>query len=186
MSSRRRPVIYLIAGCNGAGKTTFAREFLEREVRCLRFMNADELARGLSPLAPGSARLKAGRLLIAEIQAAIAEGASFGWETTLSGRAHFQILNRARNRFEIELHYLALRHPKTALRRIRLRVRQGGHDVPAVDVRRRFIRSVRNFVGLYAPIADRWTVWDAELSAPAAIAESRTTRLDDLRRILAL
>ena len=81
-----QPTIYLIAGCNGAGKTTFAWEFLPREVKCLRFYNADEIARGLSPLKPSTAAIKAGRLLLQEVHASISKGDTFALESTLSGR----------------------------------------------------------------------------------------------------
>ncbi len=82
----RRPTIYLIAGCNGAGKTTFAKQFLPYEVKCLRFYNADELARGLSPLDPKAADFKAGRLLLAEIRNSIERKDTFALESTLSGK----------------------------------------------------------------------------------------------------
>lgn len=81
------PTIYLIGGCNGAGKTTFAREFLPREVNCMRFMNADEIARGLSPFAPAAAAVRAGRILLGEVEEAIRLRATFGWESTLAGKA---------------------------------------------------------------------------------------------------
>lgn len=82
----RTPTIYIIAGCNGAGKTTFAREYLPHEVKCLRFLNADELARGLSPLDPAAGAFKAGRLLLKEVHGSIAKRETFALESTLSGR----------------------------------------------------------------------------------------------------
>ncbi len=85
------PTIYLIAGCNGAGKTTFAKEFLPHEVKCLRFYKADELARGLSPLDPSAAAIKAGRLLLTEIRQSISRKETFALESTLSGRTHIRI-----------------------------------------------------------------------------------------------
>lgn len=96
-----------IAGCNGAGKTTFAKEFLPHEVKCLRFYNADEFARGLSPLDPPAAAIKAGRLLLAEIRQSISRKETFALESTLSGRTHIRIFQRAvAAGYEIELHHL--------------------------------------------------------------------------------
>src|SRR5881396_3770075 len=94
----RRPTIYLIAGCNGAGKTTFALEFLPKEAKCLRFLNADEIARGLSPLAPSAASFKAGRLLLQEIHRCIEKRETFSLESTLSGGGYVQLLRRAQRR----------------------------------------------------------------------------------------
>src|SRR5205809_4547921 len=93
-----KPTIYLIAGCNGAGKTTFAREFLPKEVKCLRFLNADEIARGLSPLDPAAGAIKAARFLLRELHDCIARRDTFGLETTLSGRTYVHLLRQARRR----------------------------------------------------------------------------------------
>jgi predicted ABC-type ATPase len=104
-----KPTIYLIAGCNGAGKTTFAKEFLPHEVKCLRFYNADEIARGLSPLDLHSGAIKAGRLLLREVHTSIERRETFALESTLSGKTYVRILERARSLgFELELHYLWL------------------------------------------------------------------------------
>src|SRR6266568_5157447 len=99
------PTLYIIAGCNGAGKTTFATEFLPHSVHCLRFLNPDEIARGLSPLDPPAANVKAARILLQEIHVAIRRRETFAMETTLSGRTYIHLLKNARaNGYEIELH----------------------------------------------------------------------------------
>ncbi len=90
-----KPTIYLIAGCNGAGKTTFAKEFLPYEVKCLRFYNADEIARGLSPLDPSAGAIKAGRLLLGEVRESINRHETFALESTLSGKTYIRIFERA-------------------------------------------------------------------------------------------
>src|SRR5438552_15407238 len=90
-----RPTIYLIAGCNGAGKTTFAKEFLPHEVKCLRFYNADEIARGLSPLEPSAGAIKAGRLLLTEVRESIDRHETFALESTLTGKTYVRIFKRA-------------------------------------------------------------------------------------------
>jgi predicted ABC-type ATPase len=182
-----KPTIYLIAGCNGAGKTTFAIEYLSKEVNCLRFLNPDEIARGLSPLAPAAAAFKAARLLLREVRHSIRGRESFGLESTLSGKTYLQLLRQAKRAgFRIHLHYLWLPTPILAIRRIRERVRKGGHNVRAADVRRRFGRSLRHFVENYAPLADRWALWDNQTSPARLLADSETCSLPQLRDILLL
>jgi len=92
----RPPTIFVIAGCNGAGKTTFAMEFLPKEVKCLRFLNADEIARGLSPLKPSARAVRAARLLLAELDECLRRRATFALETTLSGKTYIRLFRRAR------------------------------------------------------------------------------------------
>jgi len=179
------PTIYLIAGCNGAGKTTFAFEYLSKEVKCLRFLNPDEIARGLSPLAPAAAAFKAARLLLKEVRDSIRARESFGLESTLSGKTYLRLLRQAKRLgFRIQLHYLWLPTPVLALRRIRERVRKGGHNVPAADVRRRFGRSLRHFAKDYAPLADRWALWDNQSSPARLLADSETCSPAELRDML--
>lgn len=179
--------IYLIAGPNGAGKTTFAREFLPKEVNCLRFMNADEVARGLSPFAPEAAAIRAGRILIGEIRSALKSRDSFGWESTLSGRGHVRLLWQARAAgYEIELHYLSVPSPAICIERVARRVREGGHNVPVADIKRRFRRSLVNLVGIYLPLADRWTLWDSVATRPLPVLHSSRAAVADVRSILRL
>jgi predicted ABC-type ATPase len=179
------PTIYLIAGCNGAGKTTFAREFLLKEVACVNFLNADYLAFGLSPLSPEIAAMKAGRLLLTEFKSLVARKETFALESTLSGKTYLRLLGDAkRHGFRICLHYLWLRTPAMAIARVRERVKKGGHNVPVPDIRRRFSRSRRHLVSDYAPLADRWAVWNNESSPPLLLAESKSCALADLRAIV--
>lgn len=181
----RKPTIYLIAGCNGAGKTTFAKEFLPREVNCLRFYNADELARGLSPLDPRAAAIKAGRLLLAEIRHSIRRKETFALESTISGKTYPRLLQEAKaSGYAIHLHYLWLPTVDIAIARVRERVKKGGHNVPVADIRRRFARSLRHLVSRYAPLADRWAIWTTASQPPALVAESRTCSISELARIL--
>src|SRR6266403_3535713 len=150
------PAIYLIAGCNGAGKTTFAKEFLPHEVKCLRFYNADEIARGLSPLNPSAGAIKAGRLLLSEVRASIDRHQTFALESTLSGKTYVRLFRTALSSgFELELHYLWLSSVDQAIARVRRRVRMGGHNVPLKDIRRRFKRSLKHLTDDYLPLATR-------------------------------
>ncbi len=181
----RKPTIYLIAGCNGAGKTTFARQFLPHEVKCLRFYNADELARGLSPLDPAAADFKAGRLLLGEVRDSIRRKETFALESTLSGKTYLRQMREAKTRgFVIHLHYLWLSSVAIAIARVRERVKKGGHNVPVANIRRRFGRSVHHLVSDYAPLADRWAVWNNDNVPPLLLAESESCTVEELGAIL--
>ena len=182
-----KPTIYLIAGCNGAGKTTFALEFLPREVKCLRFFNADEIARGLSPLKPSIAAMKAGRLLLQEVHHSISKKETFALESTLSGRSYRRLLRSALAKgYEIELHYLWLSSPTQAIARVRERVSKGGHHVPAADIRRRFQRSLIHLPEDYLPLATRWAIWDSRNLPAKPLASSATHDINSVRHLIGL
>jgi predicted ABC-type ATPase len=181
----RTPTIYVIAGCNGAGKTTFAKEFLPKEVKCFRFLNADEMARGISPLKPSAGAMRAGRLMLTEIGESLKRRETFGLESTLSGKTYIRLFREARKLgYEIELHYLWLSSPAQAIERVRERVRMGGHHVPAVDIRRRFKRSLTHLLGDYLPLAMRWAVWDSRELPVKQLASSRGSDVESLRQLI--
>lgn len=167
----RKPTLILIAGPNGAGKTTFAKEFLPHEGQCTRFLNADEIARGLSPLDPYSVAIRAGRLLLEEFENLLQRQESFALESTLSGLTYKKLFRQAKSQgYEIELHYLWISDPAESIARVKQRVRKGGHHVPAEDIKRRFHRSLRHLQDDYLPLADRWIVWDNRISPPKPLA----------------
>ena len=142
--------VYIIAGSNGAGKTSFAREFQPRYVRCNRFINPDLIAAGLSPFEPAAAAIEAGRLVLREIDRAMQAGVSFAFETTLSGRSYLALIKRAREAgYSVHLFYLWIPSAELALARIRDRVESGGHDIPEADVKRRYARTLRNLFLAY-------------------------------------
>lgn len=181
----KSPTIYLIGGCNGAGKTTFAREFLPKEVKCLRFLNADEIARGLSPFAPGAAAVRAARILLSEIRESLDRRESFALESTLSGITYRNLLERAlRIGYEIEIHYLWLSDAIQAVNRVRQRVLKGGHNVPPKDIRRRFKRSRLHARNDYLPLATRWIIWDARSLPVKRLANSDEPVQDILNKLL--
>lgn len=164
--------IYLIAGCNGAGKTTFAREFLPKEVHCLSFLNADYLAQGISPLAPEAAAIRAGRVLLREMRELLHRRQTFALESTLSGVTYLRWLRHAKRLgYRVILFYLWIPSPALALRRIRQRVLKGGHNVPAHVVRRRFTKGLRHLTRHYLPLADEWSLFDNRTVPPRLIAE---------------
>jgi predicted ABC-type ATPase len=125
------------------------------------------------------------RLLLEEFQQYISRYETFALESTLSGITHINLLKRAKRQgFQIYLHYLWLPNPAVAIARVHERVKKGGHDVPIADIRRRFGRSLKHFIRDYAPLADRWAVWDSRPIAPRLMVESRTCRVDELKAIL--
>lgn len=182
-----RPTIYLIAGCNGAGKTTFAKEFLPHEVKCVRFYNADEIARVLSPLDPSAGAIKAGRLLLREVRDSIDRQETFAVESTLSGKTYVRIFKRALSLgYELELHYLWLSDVEQAIARVRRRVRMGGHGVPTTDIRRRFKRSLNHLIDDYLSLATHWAIWDNRGLPAKQLATSATDDINSVRRLIGL
>jgi len=179
------PTLCILGGCNGAGKTTLARELLPR-LGIMRFLNADEIARGLSPLDPSLTAFKAGRLLIEEARGLIAAKASFAIESTLSGKTYVAMIREAKAQgYRFLLQYIMIGSSDQAVGRVALRVKLGGHHVPEEDVRRRFERSRKHFMQDYVPLADEWGLWD-NLSPPAVqIADSATHSLEELKTMLA-
>ena len=176
------PTLHLFAGCNGAGKTTFARAYLSQFPSPPRFLNADEIARGLSPLDPASMAIKAGKLLLHEIEGCLSAGQSFGLESTLSGQGHVRLLQRAKAfGFQIEIHFLWIPSPALAIRRIAQRVRKGGHAIPSSDVHRRYSRSLENFAHIYAPLVGTWLLWDNTAKPPRLLLHSGQATLNQLQ-----
>ena len=169
----RDPRCIIIAGPNGAEKTTFAREFLLRETGVIHFVNADLIAGGLSPLQPELAARQAGRLVLTELSRLAKARKDFAFESTLSGRTYLQLLTRWKAAgYRIEIVFSSLPSVQLALQRIAARVHQGGHNVPRADVIRRFRRSWDNFQKLYRPLAEKWSVHDNSESAPQLIEEN--------------
>ena len=178
------PTLFLIGGCNGAGKTTFARRLLPGEGVDL-FLNADEIARGLSPLKPELAAVRAGRLLLNEVDRLLAAKKSFGLESTLSGKTYARQLSEARAAgFWISLHFLVVPSAEVSIERVAQRVKKGGHHVPDADIKRRFRRSVENFLEVFLPLADEWKVWDNEGGDFKMVAASENTSYDELVTLL--
>ena len=163
----------MIAGPNGAGKTTFAHRYLPEDARVIHFVNADLIAAGLSPLKPELASIRAGRLVLREIDRLAAERVDFAFETTLSGLGYVRRMRAwKRAGYRIEIVYLRLQSSRLALKRIAARVREGGHDVPRLDVVRRLGRGWDNFRRIYCPLADVWTVYDNSGREPRLLEKS--------------
>lgn len=169
-----RKKIVIIAGPNGAGNATFAREFLPHEADCPIFVNADLIAAGLSPLHPEGAAIKAGRLLLAEIKAHARCGNSFAFETTLSGRGYVRMIRDWRDKgYLVKLIFLSLSSPEEAIGRVAARCRQGGHHIPDDIVRRRFHSGLRLFETVYKHEVDLWILYDNSGEMPLLVEEGR-------------
>jgi len=168
-----RPTLWLIAGPNGVGKTTYARRYLRAVAGTERFVNLDEIARGFSPLTPtpdAETAAAAARAVLARCAETIAARRSFALETTLAGRTHLRTLERAKAAgFATTLLFCILPDVEIALARIAARIAAGGHAVPEADARRRFPRACGNFA-TYAAACDLWRILDTQLAEPRLVA----------------
>ena len=155
------PRIIIVAGPNGAGKTTFAREFLPKEAGCPIFVNADLIAAGLAPFNPGAAAIRAGRVMLEELDRHYTDRANFSFETTLSGRGYLRLIKMWQNAgYTVKLIFLQLNTADEAIARVAQRVKQGGHHIPSDVIRRRFTAGRTNFNRLYAPLVNVWALYD--------------------------
>ena len=178
------PTLCIIGGCNGAGKTTLARALLPR-MGLMRFLNADEIARGISPLDPTLTAFKAGRLLIEEARSLLKAKASFAIESTLSGRTYVAMIRKAQALgYRFVLHYIRIDSAAQAVSRVALRVKIGGHHVPEEDVVRRFTRSRQHFLADYLPLADEWGLWENAVPPSRCIASSATHTREQVAEML--
>jgi len=170
----REKNVYIIAGPNGSGKTTFAKLFLPEYVNCPNFVNADLIAQGLAPFEPRTAAIKAGKLVLQQINEYARRGFDFAFETTLSGKSYAKLLSELKSQeYSLHLFFLWIPSPELAIARIKDRVAEGGHHVPPEDVRRRFVRGLRNFFKMYESILDSWVLIDNSKSKPVLIAKRR-------------
>ena len=155
------PRVVVLAGINGAGKTTASKELLSDVLKIPTFVNADAIARGINGLNPESVSLAAGRIMLDRMRELISLKESFAFETTLAARTYANMLESMRAiGYEVHLYYYWLRAPELAITRVAQRVKSGGHHVPDHTIRLRYSRSIRNFFELYRPLADWWEVYD--------------------------
>jgi predicted ABC-type ATPase len=165
------PHVVVLAGPNGAGKSTLAPLLLRDKLAVTEFVNADDIARGLSGFGPDGVALEASRIMLARLRVLADARESFAFETTLASRSYAPWLRQlAKQGFDLHLLFLWLPKIELALTRVIVRVRLGGHGVPADIVRRRFRAGIRNFFALYRPLATTWRVYDNSGTAPDLVA----------------
>ena len=179
------PDIYVIAGPNGAGKTTCAKEFLPKYANCSNFINADLIASGLAPFSPGKVQIKAGKILITQINQFIKDRVDFAFESTLSGKTYVALLKAAKSKgYVITIFYLSIPSNRLAEERVKQRVKEGGHHIPTVDIKRRFKRSWDNFISLYMPLAYSWSLFDNSGLEPIEVVKCKQGKVRILNKIL--
>ena len=176
------PNLYIIAGCNGAGKTTASFTVLPEMLDCDEFINADEIARGLSPLNPEKAAIEAGRIMLAKIDKLVLNKNDFAFETTLATKSYAKTIQIARqNGYKISLVFFWLDSVELAIERVRIRVQEGGHDIPSTVIIRRYYSGLSNLFNLYIPICDYWMVFNNSISPSELIAEGYADKDIDIK-----
>ena len=178
-----RPNLYIIAGPNGAGKTTASYTLLPEMLHCYNFVNADEIARGLSPFSPDTVDVQAARIMLLRIEELLAQKADFAIETTLATRSYVQLVKRAQAiGYKVHLLFFCLESPEQAIQRVAQRVSEGGHGIPEDVIRRRYQRGLFNLVNLYIPICDSVLVYNNTYT-PASIV-ARKENLNDIIEVV--
>jgi predicted ABC-type ATPase len=167
--------LYIIAGCNGAGKTTASFTVLPDMLNCDEFINADEIARGISPLNPEKAAIDAGRLMLSLIGKLINARKNFAFETTLSSKSYVKTIQKAKQQgFDVTLVFFWLDTVELAIERVKARVVEGGHNIPEKVISRRYYSGLKNLFDLYIPICDYWMIFNNSNSPSQLIAEGYT------------
>lgn len=165
--------LYIIAGCNGAGKTTASNTILPEILNCMEFVNADNIACGLSPFNPESVAFEAGRIMLGRIRELMAARIDFGFETTLASRSYVALVKQAKQMdYKISLLYFWLSSPNLTVERVAKRVSNGGHHIPSDVIERRYYRGIYNLYNLYMPVCDEWTIVNNIDLVPEVIAKS--------------
>lgn len=172
-TTKKHPTLYIIAGSNGAGKTTFALKYLPKHVGDVDFINADLIAKGLSPLASDTMVIQASRIFLKRIKELSRQRINFAFETTLSGRSYYKVLQSMKNLgYKIHMFYLWVPNYKLAIERIKSRVEEGGHNVPSSIVKRRFSRTLTNLFHIYLPLIDYLAIFENSSQNPRIVLES--------------
>ena len=158
------PNLYIIAGCNGAGKTTASMTVLPEILNCYEFVNADEIARGLSPFQHEKVAIEAGRIMLNRIKHLVETGEDFAFETTLATKSYVSFIQKAKERgFKVTLIFVYLNSIELAKQRVKDRVSKGGHNIEAEVIERRYHAGLKNFLHLYMPVSDDWLVFNNSL-----------------------
>lgn len=174
--------LYIIAGCNGAGKTTASFTILPEILDCKEFVNADEIARGLSPFQPEKVSFEAGRIMLNRINKLISENETFAFETTFSTRSYKDKIIEAKEKgYRVTLLFFWLQNFELAKERVKIRVSEGGHNIEPEVIERRYKRSIENLFNIYLPIVDGVLIFDNSEGHHELLAERK---IDGLLNII--
>ena len=166
------PKLYIIAGCNGAGKTTASFTILPEILGCKEFINADEIAKGLSPFQPESVAMQAGRIMLARMDELLQKGEIFAFETTLATKSYKQKIEWAQaNGYEVTLLFFWLDSPNIAKKRVAQRVAEGGHNIPLETIERRYYNGIANLFAIYIDMVDICYIFDNSEGRKELIAQ---------------
>ncbi len=170
--------LYIISGCNGAGKTTASFDLLPEVLDCKEFVNADEIARGISPFQPETVSFEAGRIMLQRIQDLLVQGNDFAFETTLATKSFKNLIKQAKNLdYTVTLLYFWLESPDLAIARVKTRVSEGGHNIPEEVVKRRYFAGLANLFKIYNELCDMVVIYDNSTRLPELIYENSTGNL---------
>ena len=173
------PSLYIIAGCNGSGKTTASFTILPKILSCKEFVNADEIARGISPFQPNEVALESGRIMLQRINELLDANEDFAVETTLASKLYKNFITKAKQRkYETTLVFLWLNSVELAVERVKIRVNEGGHDIPLDTIIRRYKRGLLNFFSLYKNLTKNWIFIDNSGVPYKEIAQSIDGKID--------
>ena len=177
------PNLYIIAGCNGAGKTTASMTVLPEILNCYEFVNADEIARGLSPFQPEKVAIEAGRIMLNRIKHLVETGEDFAFETTLATKSYVSFIRKAKEKgYRVTLVFVYLNSVELAKQRVIDRVSKGGHHIEAEVIERRYYAGLRNFLHLYMPHCDLWMLVDNSLEN-FELNEIASGELNDIKSV---
>jgi len=166
--------LYVIAGCNGAGKTTASFTILPEILDCKEFVNADEIAKGLSPFQPEKVSFQAGRIMLNRIKELLSENKSFAFETTLSSLSYQNKIVEAKQKgYRVTLLFFWLQNTELAKERVRIRVLEGGHNIEPEVIERRYIRGIKNLFDIYLPLVDGALIFDNSEGRHELIADKQ-------------
>lgn len=164
--------LYIIAGCNGAGKTTASYTILPEIIECKEFVNADEIAKGLSPFQPEKVSFEAGRIMLKRINELLNENESFAFETTLSTKSYKnKVLSAKKNAYTVTLLFFWLNNVELAKERVKTRVKEGGHNIPNEVIERRYVKGIKNLFDIYMDIVNGALIFDNSYGKHELIAQ---------------
>jgi predicted ABC-type ATPase len=186
--------LFIISGCNGAGKTTASFTILPEILDCKEFVNADEIAKGLSPFQPEKASFESGRIMLNRINDLLEQNKNFAFETTLSTKSYKNKVIEAKSKnYEIILLFFWLQNPELAKERVKIRVSEGGHNIAEDVIERRYFKGIKNLFNIYLPIVDQALIFDnsegghiliAEMSVSDSITIYNHTKYNELKNYL--